>query len=362
MSRGTVLPIKLYNNISINCEDNNLLSVLKTCDDQFEQIVMVLDMRYYVLLKPDGWNAYPEWKQKRYYRMGWNLLGVDIKPLNVAPYFERVEEIVSADADVIGTIQRLVDDGWYVFIKVDRYYFPDGFDSGKNHFVHPTFIYGYDDERGKLLMVEDCIDILQYREYELAYTDLIKAIEPIVGNSINAYKLNDSKNIRFTYHVRDIIGNCKAILNEELDYSDLERFGHIVKRGLYSIDDARNGIEAELPKVNPAIWNDNLALYYIVKTPKLLQERNLLRIRLLLERKWISRSEADDFVSIFNKMNKIVDLYCNSIMKYFYKKHLNDNYNFSADQYNDLRKWLAAIKENEDSTAHKLIGILERVL
>jgi hypothetical protein len=357
----TILPINLYNGLPINCIDNNLISILKTKDKRFEEIATTLDINYYNILKSDDWSTFPECHQHRYYQMGWNLLGVSLKSPNLASYFNIIQlDTVPSDSDIIQVIKQYLNEGYYLFVILDRFYFPDGYDSGKRHFLHPAFIYGYDDRSGKLLMIEDCINILKYEKYEMSYNDVLKCVHYDSNELIKGYKLKSAP-IQFSVDVNNVIKSCKTLIEEDIDYSNVESLGHIIKRGLSTISDSLEVIEIELPKVDTTICFNNLALLNIIKTPKLLQERNLLRNMLLHKKTLITTSEATYFHSIYSEMDNKIEIYRNFIMTYFYKRQLDPNYSIASQEIKHLKQTLKFIKENEEHTTYKLIETLENL-
>lgn len=55
--------------------------------------------------------------------------------------------------DIVGFIKNKIDSGFYVSIYVDEYYLPQKGSYKKHHFVHPSLLYGYDENNKRFLAV-----------------------------------------------------------------------------------------------------------------------------------------------------------------------------------------------------------------
>ncbi|MFE9279553.1 hypothetical protein ACQKLN_30465 [Paenibacillus glucanolyticus] len=79
------------------------------------------------------------------------------------------ETTVDDKALIHRVIRNYIDEGFYIFIKLDRYFFPGGIEYGKRHFEHPSLIYGYDHINNSYLLLENCITPTMMQPYSLPY-------------------------------------------------------------------------------------------------------------------------------------------------------------------------------------------------
>lgn len=79
-------------------------------------------------------------------------------------------------ADIIGFIEDKISSGCYISVHVDEYRLPQKSSYMKNHFVHPSLIYGYDSVGKKLLAVGFDSEMM-FMEITFDYDDFMKAYE-----------------------------------------------------------------------------------------------------------------------------------------------------------------------------------------
>ncbi len=86
--------------------------------------------------------------------------------------FLKFEEV----PDILQFIKDKIDSGVYVSVHIDEYCLPQKGSYGKNHFVHPSLIYGYDDIQKKLMAIGFDSEMI-FNEITFDYKDFVDAYE-----------------------------------------------------------------------------------------------------------------------------------------------------------------------------------------
>jgi hypothetical protein len=89
--------------------------------------------------------------------------------------FERVDFKLHHDEDVIGRVEECLKEGYYVFVTVDRFYFPSTLDYKKKHLIHPTLIYGFNSSKNEFYLVDDVIKNGKHDKYVLSYASFLES-------------------------------------------------------------------------------------------------------------------------------------------------------------------------------------------
>ncbi len=91
--------------------------------------------------------------------------------------------------DFSGYIEYQINHGYYIDACLDNFYLSCSSFYNKEHFIHQTFIYGYDSEK-RQVFVSDFYDASKYARKIVSYNDINKSIEGI-DYHINLYKYED---------------------------------------------------------------------------------------------------------------------------------------------------------------------------
>lgn len=78
----------------------------------------------------------------------------------------------------IAFIKERISNGFYTAIWVDKYYIPGAIEQADQHFVHPIFIYGYDDSSNCFAFVNFSWDKGIVKN-DIKYDDLLKAVQSV---------------------------------------------------------------------------------------------------------------------------------------------------------------------------------------
>ncbi|EPR09608.1 hypothetical protein [Ruminiclostridium papyrosolvens] len=110
-------------------------------------------------------------------------------------------------------IEHQINNGYYLDACLDNFYLSCSHQFNKNHFIHQTFIYGYD-RKNRQVFIADFYDYGKYVRKSVSYKEINKSIEGI-DYFINLYKYEDT-DYKINLHllklsVEDYI-NCKDSL------------------------------------------------------------------------------------------------------------------------------------------------------
>ncbi|MDN4080990.1 hypothetical protein QYF52_23955 [Paenibacillus polymyxa] len=170
------LKVKPYNDLWLDCVNNNLIGILTAHDPQFEGLPCFYKWAYTLNVHREGAVVHHNDLSSH--------IDVMFERPDLTSIFEEKRIIVNEECDINKLVCTLIDDNYYVFLNMNRYYFPGSADFNKTTFVHPSFIYGYDSEGFKLL--EDCVQIGTIDYYELDNTQFSQSFQSALGDSNEA--------------------------------------------------------------------------------------------------------------------------------------------------------------------------------
>ncbi|MEC0169841.1 hypothetical protein [Paenibacillus graminis] len=341
-----------FNGTWIDCVCNNAISILMVNDRNFEYLPCLANARYRLF-------SYGNCNESIEFPPGSSnivtpLLDM-VRTLDFSPYLDY--ETLTADKNdpVHQIIKDCLHRGFYIFVDVDRFYYPSGVDAGKNHLKHPAFIYGYNDGASAYLLMEDCIQPSKMESYMLPYDRFDEAIAA-AGSGADSYYIvlvrsKDQEQQFFSSYTKDQMrGNLEFLLQEEqspfIDHAiSSADTGVTVSYGLPVIRHFAEMLEQRLL----AILRDDfehraLAIknpYYYRKStiqlPFLLHRRNGLEERHF-------QSLTDEYKKLCNDWN----LYGNTLIKYYYKlKYMKDLNWMAQGELDALKRLLAKLYEKE---------------
>ncbi|WDQ32360.1 hypothetical protein PTQ21_28950 [Paenibacillus marchantiae] len=185
---------------------------------------------------------------------------------------------VDSQIEIFNKIKQKLNQGYYISIELDRFYFSGGIEYNKKHLVHPTLIYGYDEKVNSFWLLEDCVQLGHLQEYHLSYSDFALSYQALEAE----LQLNET-----VFHAFKI----KPFEQSQFLLNNIDEYG-INAIGCYA-DYAEDIVYAAHHKEH---------LYHICKMPFNMQKRNLLLIE-LLHRFNIINNEQN---SLFKKNTRIL--------------------------------------------------------
>ncbi len=110
------------------------------------------------------------------YQNGFSRLEFLEEKNNYDDVFEEVFLKFGEVPDILQFIKNKIDSGIYVSVHIDEYCLPQKGSYGKNHFVHPSLIYGYDSIQKKLMAIGFDSEMI-FNEITFDFNDFVEAYE-----------------------------------------------------------------------------------------------------------------------------------------------------------------------------------------
>lgn len=273
------LPVKPYNELWIDCVSNNMLSVLSAHNEEWTYLPC-FSKAYYAkrMLIPE---VASEEDFKLYMHEGWLTLQVQYLLPDLQNFFEFNNLQVESQIETFNTIKRKLNQGYYVSIELDRFYFSGGIEYNKKHLVHPTLIYGYDEKQHSFLLLEDCVQLGHLQEYRLSYSDFTLSYQAL------EVELQQNKTVFHAFKIKPfeqsefLLNNIRETTIENLNFylSGCRQDYEDIFYDEYGI----NAIRCYADYVEDIVYaaHHKEHLYHISKMPFNMQKRNLLLIELM---------------------------------------------------------------------------------
>lgn len=257
--------------------------------------------------------------------------------------------------DPLKTIKELINKGYYIYMEVDRYYFPGGVEYLKTHLYHRTLIYGYDDNDKSLFLLEDCVRLGYTDHYILSYEDFNKVTLEAFDHSEGSIELlcckvksvvEDLSVITSNVESR-IINNLQHYLtNQIVEHDDI----YYDTYGIITILEYADSIHNIVPFIE-----DYPILQAVSKMPIDLQKRNLLTISLLDELGKLNNDKTAKLTLLYKEILRDWELFRNLIYIYLEKKKKND---INLNYIDKIKILLSDVYKKEKKTSELLIKIL----
>ncbi|OIB04957.1 hypothetical protein AK95_15220 [Paenibacillus sp. LC231] len=159
---NTSLPIQPFTDVWLDCRTNNLIAMLVEANPVFRQLPYLISGYFY--------NKHHDVRlfDKHMFNMEFMF------PFEA--FIDTTVVTVSNQQEAHEAIREGLEEGDYLFVNLDRYYYPTGYDSNQIHRIHPAFIYDFSDTEQTYMLLEDCIEIGKIDVYRLAFSDFDHAL------------------------------------------------------------------------------------------------------------------------------------------------------------------------------------------
>lgn len=176
-----------FNDIWLDCVNNNLMSILISHDTSFEKLPLTFKTQYW---KKNINQKFTEDNLERMLHQGLMLPKVQYNTEELYHYL-RFEDRLIEQSDIPfldEIIQGALDNKQYVFLDVDRFFYSSGREAGKIHFIHPTFIHGKCASGEAFTVIEDCLTPGRMHHFQTPLEIIMESTQ---------YLINSGKNVRF---------------------------------------------------------------------------------------------------------------------------------------------------------------------
>lgn len=312
-----------YNLLWLDCIQNNLLSILIGYDKSFSNLPFTFSAEYWKKISIQKFSSDDTYR---------SLLeqGLFIPKINyhsgiLYSFFNFEDKYI--DYPELDSIHEIIEDALaqqqYIFIDVDRFFYPVGREANKIHFVHPSFIYGLSHDRKSYEAIEDCISpgIMQYFQTPMdAISHSTKHLLDSDRNvririvSLNKEKINDWKMDFTNSTLLDMMNGLSANKIVYLKHYDL-----YYQVGISALEEYFDEIEKIIPHLN----DRNI---FALRTNSYVQihKRNEMLFKTLHETGIYNHSSLLELSERSNALSAKWEIYKNAIVKSLITKRAID--------------------------------------
>ncbi|NRR24826.1 hypothetical protein [Brevibacillus sp. MS2.2] len=343
------LPVEPFNGTWINCVNNNLISILMNHDKNFEYTPCLAETKYQLhSLEEDARDETTENKSQAH-EDGMLLLDV-VRVLDLSSVLDFQTYSFAKEESGHPAIKEFLRNGYYVFVDLDRFYYPSGVDSEKQHIVHPAFLYGYNEETKSYLLIEDCMQPSKMEKYMLPYDCFDRAFASAQAPSLLAARIKEQEEQQFFSRcTKELIkGNLHSLLLEErtqIKGIHSENSPIYTAYGLSVIQRFADSIEQRLLGISlPNFQRKAVA----IKNPYFFRKSTIHLPLILYKNNWVNETAFDQLTSEYKKLCHDWELYGNTLIKLYYKFSYSRGANQShQSEMESLRELLMGMCEKE---------------
>ncbi|WP_336779433.1 hypothetical protein [Paenibacillus illinoisensis] len=352
------LPISPYNDVFINCIESNLLGILIDYDSSFKNLpnfsygIYVMNRLKHNIHITDG-------QLQALTQQGSLLLRVYQQPIDFDPYFSVENTFVTAESPIFEIIKNLLKNNYYVFIEVDRFFMPGGYEYSKEHKIHQTCVYGFDDNLNCFLVVEDCVKLGYFDYYSFKYEDFEKSLISLFENkgsiSLTAYKLKNQK--QFQSNTREALINKLYIMEgSDVPKAVLPKVKYCeFYAGFDNLKEFSNHFESAFHGLNDNYLNQ----YSVVSKPFQNQLVNINTVNMCYEEGILTYSQKNSLLNLYEESKKNWELYKNNLLKYILVRELTGKKKFEDNTVDLIRNALLENYEIEQQALHSFLSYLK---
>ncbi|WP_151736457.1 hypothetical protein [Paenibacillus tengchongensis] len=340
--------IKPFNDLWLDCISNNLIAMLISDNESFKNIPCYMDAIYLKKVLDQPYSSEAVQGELLDHGAFFPKIQYSLGILTDLIYRESYEYDIFND-QVQKVIQENLDLGFFVFLTIDRFFYPSGVNAKTSHMVHPAFIYGYSDKDECYHAIEDCITMGRMDYYSIPFTsvDLSSKYLLSIGKSINVSYCRTNKSVKQFKHqvtLSQVINSLEMTLRGGQIYN--ENYDLYYYSGL----DALTKYLEEFDHLFLNLKDENHFKARILSFCQF-HERNKKLTQLISESYGLDISRVDEtFLNLQNKWQVFKN-------RSYYLLEMNrmNGINFNQNDLDKLRSKLEDIIELERSAAESLL-------
>ncbi|WP_078557195.1 hypothetical protein [Bacillus alkalicellulosilyticus] len=353
-----LLAIRPYNDIWLDCKYNNFVGMLINHNPSFKNIIFEMSVSY---LKIQTKQKFSSTNVKK------NLLEGGLFFPEVSYNLEHIQNLITVKEKQFTStdykklheyIKNFLHEDYYILLKVDRYFYPNGRDAGKFHMVHPVFIYGYNDYEQCYYAIEDCMHPGKLDYYKLPYscvnessTYFIYEKNQTIGVRTCKIKENLPKVSEpnyILYHARE---TTKNLLESKLFFN--EQYDIYYQTGFSALDEFNKEF---LDYINMLREINILALRF--NSFQQLHGRNALIIKSILTEYKVDTSKGKEIYEDYQTLSKEWEMLKNRT-QYMYKVKMKKG---KCTNYKECQDRIGKIVSLEREANDKLRILLDSII
>lgn len=320
---AVILPFEFYNSIYFDCVKNSVMSILNKVIGRTDCLFLPYNYRV---------NNNSQFE-----------LFVSMEELN--SYFEIKK--IDLKTDFHDSIRHYINDNNYLFISVDCFYYPFGRFHKKDHHIHPTCIYGYDDINKVYIVNEDITKHGAFNKTLIPYDDFYNAYlaAKCKGSELfyEAYQVKKNERNESDLTIKLFIPSIKKIIEGSNHSEDSELNTLFVGMNAlkYYIDNIRECLISDFKNIKEYEYlayrisnihkQNHLSFEYIFKEsenskPAFYEIQNAY---IMLQKRWGNIRNLLIKYSFTGKEETL-----NSIIKFMYQSYLEELETHKKNYYN----------------------------
>lgn len=351
------LPVQPYNGMWVDCVSNNLIGILSQQDPSFTELPCSFAMNY-TLLAPQVSTVSTVDIPDYFFKEGVFTPKLTYQLPDLSGWIERIEIPTPASEALLEMIREQLALGRYIFVELDRFYFPKGVDYQKKHRVHPGFVYGYDSAQSTFLLIEDCLQPGRFDYYQLTDEELLTAFDSaqeLESPRILCYRTLPDADFRFETNKERVVSNLELLLTdgEEL-HTEWKDYGIRRLHGISSLKIFADMIEVVYPQIE--VWQEHQLVSLTL--PWQMQQRKLQLLDILEQRGLLNPMYKILLNQMYMELGDSWEKYRHKIFKYIIVKEDNLSFEMSKDFFYKVKLELHDIAVQEERVNRFLLDAL----
>jgi len=296
-----------YNDNRVDCYWNNVFGIMITRDQAFRSFAPLVTSRYEMPVADRSRMTEEDY-------VHWQTNGLLLPHVRkwlsddiFNQYMKTLDIPVSESTDIIELAKRYISEGIYCFVRLNRYYLSICPEFGKTDLVHPIMIYGFDEERQVVHLIEDFSG--RFESYEVSYRDIETSYASIPAEykfAMGIEVINDR--LSPGVPVEAIVRNIETQLRSEAVEQDAVTF----VKGFDAVKQYRHRLAESAARV--AVMDENV--HNRLSTPVFYQQRNVMLIDYLTRAGILSTGDGEELQAAFAGLHKTWGLIRSKVLVY----------------------------------------------
>ncbi|WP_342479066.1 hypothetical protein NYE24_15790 [Paenibacillus sp. FSL H7-0350] len=348
--------IKPYNDLWLDCIKNNLISMLMCTDEKFKDIIFHAEVTYHNKIIDQKFNY--DGEEEKFYVEGFFTPKVMFFMDFLDQLFEKKELSFNEYNPMFlyDFIKKAINDGYGVFLKIDRFFYFDGREAGKYHMEHPVFIYGYDPSPQIFKTIEDCRIPGTMQYYDLPYSVIKASCEDFISHGKNIevvlYKPNNNFDLMGKREVSLL--QAKKMCNNLLTHGGLgSEYNLLYEIGLAGIKTYGKNFVDLFSKIEEfGVFKTRVAQF------QQFHIRNVNLIKLLNEYGYINDQDSKDLCNRYEQIRSLWGSFKQKSYQIIARKKLNICTSIMKDELISLSMIIGEIVKYESEATNKMLKVL----
>jgi len=225
--------------------------------------------------------------------------------------------LIPMSVDVTSYTKNAIDQGYYFQLYLNQYHLPSSTNYGKGHYMHPTFIYGYDDYQ-QVFYISDFFKYIYSREI-VPYFDYNNAFNSYCNPHFEKYWLDNIVMTKFVPYQYDfdlslMRNSLEEYLNAKKSQVMLSQENFLIDRKEYTYGINMYDIlrEMSLDARNSNDFLDRRPFHLLLNHKQLF----VFRIEWLFKNNYLTVAENDRMKTLVNKLYQQSLTLRNMVLKY----------------------------------------------